>query len=590
MFQNTTGGWERIKEFFQQLWLGIRNVHFFRMSTFPRLIRALSKTEKRLLVISLLALILGSAFLIEQTYYNGTKLAPGYGGRYTEGIVGQPRYINPALSATNAADRDLTRVVFSGLLKFDADQKLVPDLAESLPEISADQKQYTLKLRQNVTWHDGQRFTADDVIFTVHLIQNQAFQSPVRLNWNKVEIQKTDDYTVVISLKEPFAPFVANLTQGILPKHIWENIDAKNFTLAKYNLQAIGTGPFQVKDIKKSDNGEVQSVRLTAFKNYYFGRPYLDELEFKFYTNYDELIAAYHSKDILGLGYVPFDKKLYVEKSSRINLYYLNLPQYQALFLNRGKSQVLSDKNVRAALAESLNRDEVIKEVYLGYAQPAFGPIPPGYLGYNAKIEQVHTYNLDNAKKLLDQAGFKPQEGSSVLKKGTVNLEFTITTNNFPLNVRTAEILKRQWEAVGFKVNVQDLTIGELEQNYLRPREYESLLYSENIGADPDLYAFWHSSQKADPGLNFAMFGGTESDRLILEARASSDPNYRAPRYSRIQDLIADDIPALFVANSQFVYGVSNKVNGINLKNLVNQSERFLDINQWYINTRRVKM
>lgn len=567
--------------------LGIKNFPHFRIQKLPQLLKALGPLEKKVLVVALTTLVVMGSYLVVQSYYNSTVTSPNYGGKYTEGLVGQPRFINPALSSANSIDMDIGRIVYSGILSYNKDQELKPDLAAEMPTLSEDGKQYIVKLRQDVVWHDGKPFTADDVVFTIKLIQNASYASPLRLVWNKVEVAAIDDYTVTFSLKEPSSPFLTNLTQGIMPKHIWEGVEPSKFHLASANQEPVGTGPFMVHDIKKAQDGKIKSLALAAFENYQRGKPFLNEVEFKFYETYDQVIAAYHSTDILGLGYIPFDKKLYVEKSSHINQYALNLPQYQAVFFNSGKSPVLADKNVRAALVQSMNRQEVIDEVYYGLARPAYGPIPPGYLGYNAGVEQAHLYDLDNARKLLADTGFEPVEGQTVLKKGEVPLSFTLTTNNFPLNVRTAEVLKRQWEAIGFQINLNILTVGELEQEYLRPRQYEALLFSENIGADPDLFGFWHSSQRSDPGLNLALFNNKEADNLMTESRSISDPEYRRVRYERLQEIIIEEIPAVFIVNSVYIYGVNSRIQGIELKNVVTSSERFLDINKWYINTKR---
>ncbi len=566
--------------------MGVRNFHFFRISALPRLVRACSPAEKRILLAATLALVAGVVYITADHYRSGTTEVADYGGIYTEGLVGQIRFINPVL-ATASADADITRIIYAGLLKFDRDQNLVPDLAEELPALSADQKQYTIRLREGLTWHDGAPLTADDVVFTIQLIQNQVYQSPFRLNWLRVEAQAPDERTVVLTLKESSAPFVVNLTQGILPKHVWENVEPATFVLSKYNLQPIGAGPFKIQDLKKSGDGEIKSVSLKAFEGYHGGRPYLDGLEFKFYSTYDELIAAYHGRDVLGVGYVPFDKKVYIEKSSRINLLQISLPQYLALFFNRSRSPVLADRNVRAALSAGINRQEIIDQVYSGAARPAYGPIPPGHLGYNPAVETANQYNPEAAKKSLADAGFNPVEGSSVLKKGEQQLEFTIETSNFPINVKTAELLKQQWEAIGFKVNLDILSVGELEQSKLRTREYEAVLLSENFGADSDPYALWHSSQRMDPGLNFAMFQNKEADQLIVEARSNSDPSYRIPRYERLQKIITDDMPAIFVVNTLYVYGIHTKVRGIDLERIVSQPDRFQDIAKWYIETKR---
>lgn len=580
---------EKIKEYAGRIWLGARNFQFFHTSSLPKLFKSLSLWEKRILIAAVAIFLSSAGYVISDSYRNLTRQMPANGGKYIEGIVGQPRFINPLLAPVNGPDMDLVKIIYSGLYKYDEGEKLVPDLAEAMPEVSADQKQYKIRLKKNITWHDGKPFTADDAVFTFQLIQNSQYQSPLKVYWNKVEAQKIDDSAIMLSLKEPSASFIGNLTAGILPKHIWAELQPANFQLSKYNLQPVGTGPFRVKQVKKTDEGEIKSIVLEAFEKYYPKRPYLNELEFRFYKTYDDLIASYHSKEILGLGYVPFDKKIYVEKSSRINLYELNLPRYQALFINRSRTaSPIGDKNVRAALAQTLNRQNIIDEVYLKAARPAYGPIPQNFLGYNPGVEKANLYNPDNAKKLLDQAGYKATSTGPVLQKNKTPLEFTISTDNLPVNVQTAEILKKQWEAAGFKINLQILTLGELQQNVIKPRDYDAVLFSETMGGDPDPFAFWHSSQRLDPGLNLSMFVSKEADQLITEARSNSDPAYRTARYSRFQELIVDDIPAIFIANSLYVYGVNSKVRGIKLENVVDQSQRFLGIADWYIKTKRV--
>jgi len=577
----------QIKEYIEQAVLGARNLHHFKAGSTPSLLKTFSNLEKKLLLLAITALILSGAFLISQTYLGATDKVPDFGGRHTEGLVGQPRFLNPALSPANNVDEDISRAIYSGLLRFNKDQQLEPDLAKELPQLSADQRQYTFSLREDITWHDGQKFTADDVIFTIKMIQDPGFGSPIRLSWNKVEVSKIDDYTVVFTLDESSSPFVTNFIQGIMPKHIWETVEPEKFALSKFNLQPIGTGPFQVSNISKSEDGEIHSIILKAFEKYHLGRPYLDELEFKFYETYDDVIASYHSRNIMGLGYIPFDKKVYIEKTSKIKINYLNLPQYQALFFNKNQSDVLKDKNVRYALAQSINRQEIIDKIFFGFAQSSHGPIPPGYNGYNPGVTEAHLYNIENAKALLASSEFKAVEGSNVLKKGEVELEFTITTNNFPLNIQVVELLKEQWGKIGFRVNLEILTIGELEQNRLRPREYQALLFSENIGADPDPFAFWHSSQRQNPGLNLAVFANAEVDTLLEEARKNADPEYRDLRYKRFQEIIVEDVPAVFITNSLFIYGLNEKIKGFDAVNITEQSQRFLDVHKWYVETKR---
>lgn len=581
--------YKKIKEYAAGVGMGVRNFHFFRMSLFPRLLRSLSARERRVIAGALAVFLIASSLSVYITYYQATIRTASYGGGYIEGIVGQPRFINPILASANTVDSDIARIVFSGLYRLDSQERLTPELAAALPEISSDQKQYTVRLRDSAVWHDGTKVTADDVVFTIKLIQNPSYQSPLRLTWAKVDVHKTDDQTVVFTLKEASAPFAANLTQGLLPKHIWESVEPIKFSLSKYNTQPIGSGPYELRDINRSDDGEYRSIKFAAFGDYIHGRPYIDEVEMKFYLTYNDLINAYHSRAIQGLGYVPFDKKIYVEKSSGINLYRFSLPQYLALFFNRAKSPVLADKSVRTALARSVDRNQIIKEVYMDAATPAYGPIPPGYTGFSSSLEGMLPYDAAAAAELLDTAGWIMPPGSDTRAKGKQNLEFTIVTSNFPLNIKTAELLQQQWKKVGVKIDLQILAIGELEQNYLRPREYEALLFSENIGADPDPFSFWHSSQRADPGLNLSLFSSKDADQLILEGRSNNDPAYRSQRYQKLQELLVSDVPAVFIADAQYVYAITSKVHGISEHMIADQSERFSDIASWYVKTKRIK-
>jgi peptide/nickel transport system substrate-binding protein len=550
-----------------------------------------SGVEKKLLLFFALLLAASYSVLIIDDLQHG-KTVPKIAGSYTEGLVGQPLLINPLLASTDV-DMDLARVVYAGLLKFDPNLNLVPDLAENLPQISPDGKSYTIKLKDNLYWHDGNEFTADDLVFTYKAIQNQELRSPLRLSWNRVEVTKIDSRTIKLTTRESSATFIANLTVGILPKHIWETVPAESFALSKFNLEPIGSGPFRVSGLQRGRNGEIKEIRLVRFERYHGEGPYLKNLDFKFFTTSDRLIGAYHSRDITGLGYVPFDQSLFIEPKANLQQIFLTLPQYQTVFINRAKNPApLEDRRVRLALAKSVDKNKIIKEVYGGQASESYGPILPGYLGFDDEIikADMNVYDPERAKALLEEAGWI-MDSETGFRKDKLNrtLSLSLATNDFSPNVRVAQSLKEMWEGIGIQIVLSIETIADLKDKFISPRNYELILFSENVGVDPDPYPFWHSSQLRDPGLNLSTFSNKTADKLLVEARTNIPPPERVSKYKQFQNLFADDVPAIFLNRYVFVYNIPQALKGVKLNTIFTPSERFADINKWYLGTKRVK-
>lgn len=553
--------------------------------------RKFSGVEKRLLLFFFLLLAIG---ILGLTRGGGEKVeVPKVGGEASEGLVGSPLHLNPLLSPANDVDADLTRIVYAGLLKFDENLNLQPDLAEVFPEIISDGKEYVVRLRPNLTWHDGAALTADDVVFTFQLISHPDLQSPLRLSWNRVEVVKLDELTVRVQTRESSAAFLTNFTVGIMPRHIWENVPVESFALSKYNLEPIGAGPYKVTELKRGRGGEVRSIRLEPFQRYHAGGPYLKTLVFRFYQTTDELIEAYHGREVTAVGYVPFDKSLFIEPKDKLKQYQLPLSQYQAVFINRIKNPApLEDLRVRMALSRSVDKKRIVEEVYGGKASEAYGPILPGHLGYHEQISgaEMNIYDVEKAKALLDEAGWTmdPEVGFRKDKQGRI-ITLSLATNNFPPNVRVTEALKRMWEEIGIQIMLNIETAADLEQKFIRPRNYELLLFAENVGADPDPYAFWHSSQLRDPGVNFSTFSNRTADKLLVEARANIAPVERAAKYRQFQEIFVGDVPAIFITQSVFVYNLPAAVQGVELNTITTPSERFADIHKWYVETKRVR-
>ncbi|MGE5298244.1 MAG: peptide ABC transporter substrate-binding protein, partial [Acidobacteriaceae bacterium] len=372
---------------------------------------------------------------------------------------------------------------------------------------------------------------------------------------------------------------------GILPKHVWENIPAGNFPLSDINLSPVGSGPFSFREIKKSSDGTVKSIVLKANPNYYEGRPYLDRITFNFYPDVESMMAAFQSKEIQAMGYVPYDKKASENLPPNYTQLTISLPQYQAAFFNL-KTPIFADKSVRQALWLTTERDPIINDVYLGLAKPAYGPILEGNLGYDPHIKEMTHFNLDEAKGILDKAGWVIDPESNIRTKNKKPLEFTLTSNNNILNIKTAKILQEQWNRLNINVQLAIVSPTDLEQQYLRPRAFDVLLFGENTGADPDPFPFWHSTQARDPYFNLSGFSDPTADKLLNQARQTNDANARSQAYIQFQAIFADQIPAIFLNSTVYVYEVPKKLKGIELSTITHQSERFLDVAHWYIKTK----
>jgi peptide/nickel transport system substrate-binding protein len=567
-----------LKKFFQ----GLKLIPRLRPHHLPEMFENLSRKEFYTIAVCVLLILSAGGFLI----YSGITSKSGdskFGGELVEGLIGQPQFINPVLAPARNVDTDLSRIVFAQLLKYDNQQNLVPDLAESLPQISSDQKTYTIKLKPNLKWQDGKPLTAEDVLFTIETIQDTTYDSPLRVNWSRVKAEKLDDLTLTFKLREVSVSFSGNFTFGILPRHIWEGVPANNFRLSDINLNAIGSGPFKVEEIQKTSDGTIKSITLKYNEYYHEGRPYLDNLTFRFYADTDELVNAFQAKKIQSFGYVPFDKKAYLTPSDKFSQYRINLPEYQAVFFNQSQNPVLADKAVRQALWLTTDRKQIIDDVYLGFASESFGPILPGSLGYNENLAKSAHLSITEAVDILTRGGWVMDPATGLRTKNKKSLEFSLATNNLPLNVKAAQTLQNQWSQIGAKINLIIVSSAELQQDYIRPRNFDALLFSESTGGDQDPFSFWHSSQSHDPGLNISEFNNTEADKLLVEARRTNDETVRVRDYMRFQEIVNSELPAIFVVRSLYIYNVPKKLQGINFENLAFSSERFSNINQWYL-------
>lgn len=544
-----------------------------------------------MLGVLLLIFIASGIVLVTGLITRFTIPVPADGGTYREGLIKEPRLINPIYASNNDTDRDLINLMFSGMLAYDSRGNMVPDLAERF-EVSTDEKQYTFFLRRAL-WHDMAPITADDILFTIKTIQNPEYKSPLRANWQGVDAEKINDYTIRLTLKQPYAPFINNAVLKIIPKHIWEKITPNAIALNELNLKPIGSGKYKFENFIQSSDGVITEYAVSRNNDYYGVKPHLLNIVFKFFPTQEELLAAYQKKLVDGINVLGANSLELFSKSD-LTVYRLHLPRIFGLFLNGTEQPVLTDKNIRIALAKSINKENLIAQVLANGAQSEDFPLPPGVIG-SLQNQNAFPYNPDEAKVLLEKAGWKldpdsqTRKKTEIIKKGKTisELTLTITTSDFPDLIEVAKYIQASWATIGIKTSLEIRPISDLEISSIKPRKYEVLLFGEVYDHDPDPFAFWHSSQIKDPGLNIALYSSKRSDTLLEDARRTSNLDARRKKYEEFQKIVQNDLGAIFLYSPTYFYGVRNSFKGITVDNIAFPSERFNGIEDWYIKTGR---
>jgi len=556
--------------------------------SWKRIGRALQPKERIGAVILVIVIFISLIWLANQAYVRATESRPALGDTYVEGVMGSPRLLNPILTTTDS-DRDVSRLLFSTLLKYDYQGKLVGDLAENF-SVSKDGKTYKITLRKNVFWHDGEPLTIDDVLFTIKAVANPDYASPLRATWQGVAVEASEENELTIKLKTPYANFIENLVfLGILPRHIWTSIQPKNFALADFNLTPIGSGPYRFVKLQKDRLGRIVSLTLESNPTYFNNAPFINNLILKSYDSEEEAVSAFNRKEIDGILPATGQNKNQLRGLASSQVFSLASPRIYAIFFNTDDT-ILKDINVRIALNYAVNREALVSKVLNNEGKIALGPIPPGLLGSSPDITG-YDYNPEKAREILDKYGWTKDENGMRAKKlgkdkNPTNLAIDILAT--PNTQLAATLIKDDLKNIGVGANLTILGLGEIQQNYLKTRQYQAILIGEAYTGTPDPYSFWHSLARKDPGLNLSLYSNRKVDKLIEDARQSTDEVMRAAKYVEFQKLVIADAPAIFLYSPNYLYIVNRKVNGVAIKNLVMPSDRFSEINQWFISTQRV--
>lgn len=543
------------------------------------------------ILVVVITLVLVGILLLSQ----GPVIAPilpqaTSGGVYTEALVGAMGRLNPLLDLNNSPDRDVDRLIYSGVMRFDARGLPEADLAESWGT-TADGTIYNFSLRPTAFWHDGNPVTSDDVIFTIELMKSAAsfYPQDVKELWSKVETIRLNDKALQFKIPEPYAPFLDYMTFGVLPKHLLEGILLEQILNAEFNLKPVGSGPFKF-DHLLIDNGLITGVVLVRNDLYHLSRPFIDQVIFKYYSSSADALEAYKAGEVAGINRITEDILPDALAEANLSKYTSRLPQMGFVLFNLQNPEVafLQDAKVRRALLLGLNRQRLIDVFLQGQAIPLDGPILPGSWAHYDGVEKI-PYDADAAIAILKQLEYTlPADGGAVRSKDGQLLEFNMVHPDDTVHSQMAQSIQENWAAIGVKVNLVPVPYASLQTDYLARRSYQAALVDLAVSRtpDPDPYPFWHQAE-ATGGQNYSQWDSRPASEYLEQARVTTDFGLRARLYRNFQVIFGRELPALPLYVPVYTYGVNDTVFGVQMPPLYDPSDRFLLIPNWYLVTRR---
>ncbi|MGH2633997.1 MAG: peptide ABC transporter substrate-binding protein [Tepidiformaceae bacterium] len=544
--------------------------------------RARTQSHRRpAVLVVLLVVAIVAAFVAFALRISGKSTTIGASGTvYTEAVAGQYQRINPLYATLNDVDADLSQLIFSGLVKLGPDGTVQPDLA-ALPQISADGTVYTFKLQPHVQWQDGKPVTSADVAFTIKSLTDPDYKgdSAVAEGWLDVTVATPDEQTIVVTLKQASAPFLArSATVGILPQHLLAGLTAQQLFEAPFNSAPIGSGPYKLQSI------DSHVATLVANNDYQPSPPHISTLKLRFYADYPSALRALQSGEANGLIVRDTLTEQQLTDLQKLNGMKVEQPQegtYVVLYLNNDQAAFFADPNVRQAISLALDRQTLVQRVYFGLATPSSSPVAPGSWAYAKQYDRT-TADIAQAKKLLTAAGWVAQPTTGILVKAGQEFRFTIRTDDDPTRVAIANEIARQLDPLGIKATVASTTFSVLRRDFLQDRKYDAAVAGWDQGPDPDPYFGWHSSQTGQAGLNLANYANAISDDLIAKGRTVNDDVVRKDVYTQFQQVWSQTSPSVIVAYPQYVYVHTSNLQGMDVGVLFDGSQRFSNVADWH--------
>lgn len=551
----------------------------------------MKKFRWQILIILLTGLVVGILLLSEQPE-GVTQIVPEpvTGGFYTEALIGSLQRLNPLLDFYNPADRDVDRLLYSRLLSFDERGIPVPELAASWG-ISQDGTIYNFEIKPEAKWHDGQPVSAADIVFTIELLRNGGEIVPADLQrfWRDIEVVQLSDTLIQFKLPEPFAPFLDYLTFGIVPQHLLGSRTIDQIRDLQFNIQPVGSGPYRFDQLIVED-GQIVGVSLLAFEDYYGKKPFIPQVIFRYFPDAASALQAYQADRVMGISSISEDVLTSALAERDLAIYTGRKPELSLILFNHKNPEAgfLQKTEIRRALYLGINRQYLVDRVLGGQAILADGPIFPGTWAYYDGLPKFN-YEPERARQILIDAGYSlPAEGGDVRigKEGDA-LQFTMLVPDTARHRALAEAIQRDWSALNVQVTLEFLPYPDIIEQYLTPRDYQAALVDLNFtrSPDPDPYPFWDSVQ-ATGGQNYTQWDHKIASEYLEEARITLDLNERARLYRNFQVIFADEVPALPLFYPVYNYGVDRQVQGVRMGPLLESSDRFTTLLEWYLSSR----
>lgn len=511
------------------------------------------------------------------------ELVPSSGGTYREGMLGTFTTANP-LFAVGGADVAVSRLVFNGLFRLSPDGVLEPDLATGYT-VDTNGITYTVSLRQDVMWHDGTPFTASDVVFTYDSIKNIEVKSPLFSGWNAIQVVETSPYTVEFRLPNTLSSFAYSLTNGIVPKHSLEMVAVQDLRTSTFNsVQPIGTGPFVYKSVEVLGDGiDERREKVTLERNdAYFGTvPHIDDVSIRTFRDEESMIDAFEKKELTAMvGLQSLSDTLISDETVR--MISTPLSSQVLIFLNNSVPQ-LNDVRVRRALQRAT--DTVDLRQRIGYELiESDSPFLKSHFTYDPSKVQT-PFDFVESERLLDEAGWiKADDG--IRHKDGAPLRLRLVSQSLTEYATVVQGIQEQWKKIGVEVEAILQPEEDVQSGAIVSHDYDVLLYGISLGPDPDIFAYWHSSQ-ADPRvksrLNLSEYSSTTADSALESGRTRVDNALRKLKYQPFLDAWLADVPAIALYQPRFLFVVRGTLEGYHSGQFLSASDRFYSVSDWQI-------
>lgn len=524
----------------------------------------------------LIAAVALQMFWYQQAY---RTMAWKDGGTYAEAVLGPLNTLNP-LYASTAAEQSASKLIFSSLYTYDDTGSLADDLASSLT-VGQSGKEYVVTIRDDAKWSDDVKLTAQDVVFTVNLMKSPDVRSVMYGNWVDVTAEAMDDRTVKFTLPAQYASFPHALTFSVLPRHILEDITPSAIRQSRFSVAPVGSGPFTLRLLQNSPDGRHKIANLSAAPDYYKGVSRLARFELHGYKDQDDMMRALQTGEVNAAAGTTAQKSD-LPSTFTTKHYPVNSGVYALLNSER---PVLKDLKVRQALQAGTNTADLRKAV--GYDVPdLYLPFVNGQITGDGVPANIPV-DVAKAKSLLDQAGWTVPNGQSIRQNASgQQLELNVVTVKDTTYEKILERLAGQWRQLGIKVStdIKDPTnpTQDFVQATLQPRDYDVLLYKLVIGVDPDVYAYWHSSQSTRQGYNIANYRSNTADDALSSARTRSEPELRNEKYKDFATQWLKDAPAIGIYQSVLQYVYRPSVNpDIAEAGVPSEADRYANVQYW---------